>query len=134
MADKIESELDAVEQAVYHDVDKNKLSMLLRVSQRSGKTLPIGSFTERKISQVVQRATGIALIALTLLGPKEVLLKFERVTSVVEVAMALHALSNWNNLKIQTHCVMARRESLIDMFHEKEESEREKNKFCEKKK
>ena len=71
-------------------------------------------------------ATGIAPIALTLLGPKEVLLKFERVTSVVEVAMALHALSDWDDLKIQTHCVMARQELLIDMFHEREESEREK--------
>ena len=100
--------------------------LLLRVSQRSGKTLPISSFTERKISQVVQGATGIALIALTLLGPKEVLLEFERVTSVVEVAVTLHVLSDWDDLKIQTHCVMARRESLIDMFHEKEESEREK--------
>ena len=40
--------------------------------------------------------------------------------------MALHALSDWDGLKIQTHCVMARWESLIDMFHEKEESEREK--------
>ena len=108
MADKTESKLDVVEQAVYHDVDENELSMLLRVSQRSGKTLPISSFTERKISQVVQGATGIAPIALTLLGPKEVLLKFERVTSVVEVAMALHALSDWDDLKIQTHCVMAR--------------------------
>ena len=126
MADKTESKLDAVEQAVYHDVDENELSMLLRVSQRSGKTLPIGSFTERKISQVVQGATGIAPIALTLLGPKEALLKFERVTSVVEVAMALHVLSDWDDLKIQTHCVMARQGSLIDMFHEKEESEREK--------
>ena len=103
-----ESEIDIVKQAVYHAVDKNELLMLLRVSQRSWKTLPIGSFTERKISQVVQRATGIAPIALTLLGPKEVLLKFERVTSVVEVAMALLALSNWDDLKIQTHCVMAR--------------------------
>ena len=108
MDDKTESELDVVEQAVYHDVDENELLMLLRVSQRSGKTLPISSFTERKISQVVQGATGIALIALTLLGPKEVLLKFERVTSVVEVAMALHALSDWDDLKIQTRCVMAR--------------------------
>ena len=75
---------------------------------------------------MVQGATGIAPIALTLLGPKEVLLKFERVTSVVKVAMALHVLSDWDDLKIQTHCVMARRELLIDMFHEKEESEREK--------
>ena len=68
MADKTESELDAVEQAVYHDVDENELSMLFRVSQLGGKTLPIGSFTERKISQMVQGATGVTSVALTLLG------------------------------------------------------------------
>ena len=37
MADKTESELDAVGQAVYHDIDKNELSMLFRVSQLSEK-------------------------------------------------------------------------------------------------
>ena len=126
MADKTESELDAVEQAVYHDIEENELSMLLRVSQLSGKTLPIVSFTERKISQMIQGATGVMPVALTLLGSKEVLLEFERATSVVEVAMVLHALTDWDDLKVQTHYVMARRKSLIDMFHEKEESEREK--------
>ena len=107
MADKTESELDAVEQSVYHDVDDNKLSMLLRVNQLSGKTLPIGSFTKRKILQMIHGATGVAPMALTLLGPKEVLLEFERVTSVVEVAMVLHALTDWDDIKIQTHCIMA---------------------------
>ena len=133
MADKTESELHTVEQAVYHDVDKNQLSMLLRVSQLSGKNLPIGSFTERKISQMVQRVTGVAPIALTLLSPKEVMMEFEQTTSVVEIAMALHALSDWDDLQIQTHCVMARRESLIDMFHEKEESEKEKQQLRDEK-
>ena len=133
MADKTESELDAVKQAVYHDVNENELSMLFRVNQRNRKTLPIGSFTERKISQVVQGATGIAPLALTLLGPKEVLLEFEKVTSVVEVAMVLHTLTDWDDLKIQTHCIMARRESLIDMYHEREELEREKQFLCEEK-
>ena len=126
MADKTESELDTVEQAVYHDVDENKLSMLFRVSQLSGKTLPIGSFTKRKISQVIHVAMGIVPIALTLLGPKEVLLEFERAASVVEVMMVLHMLTDWDDLKIQTHCVMARYDSLIDMFHEREESGKEK--------
>ena len=107
IADKTESELDAVEQAVYHDIDNNELSMLLRVNQLSGKTLPIGSFTERKISQMIHRAMGVAPVALTLLGPKEVLLEFERATSVVEVTMVLHALTDWDDIKIQTHCVMA---------------------------
>ena len=77
--------------------------MLLRVNQLSGKTLPIGSFTERKNSQMIHGATGVAPMALTLLGPKEVLLEFERTASVVEVAMVLHALTDWDNIKIQTH-------------------------------
>ena len=106
--------------------------MLLRISQLSGKSLPIGSFTERKISQVVQGTTGVAPIALTLLSPSEVIMEFERSTSVAEVAMILHALSDWDDLKIQTHCVMARRESLVDMFHEKEESERRSNYYAKK--
>ena len=42
-------------------------------------------------------------------------------------------LTDWDDLKIQTHCVMARRESLIDMYHEKEESEREKQQLCDEK-
>ena len=126
MADKTESELNAVEQAVYHDIDENELSMLFRVSQLSGKTLPIGSFTKRKISQVIHGAMGIMQVALTLLGLKEVLLEFERAASVVEVMMVLHVLKDWDDLKIQTHCVMARCDSLIDMFHEREKSEREK--------
>ena len=133
MADKTESELDAVEQAVYHDIDENELSMLLRVSQLSGKILPIGSFTKRKISQMIHGATGITSVALTLLGLKEVLLEFERTTSVVEVAMVLHVLTDWDDLKIQTHCTMARHESLTDMYHEKEESEREKQQLCDEK-
>ena len=132
MADKTESELDAVEQAVYHDVDKNELSMLFRVSQLGGKTLPIGSFTKRKISQMLQRVTGVMPVAQTLLGSKEILLEFERATSVVKVAMILHALTDLDDLKVQTHSVMARRELLIDMFHEKEESN-ERNDFYVKK-
>ena len=126
MADRTESELDAVEQAVYHDVDDNELSMLLRVHQNNGRALPIGSFTERKISEVVQGATGVAPTALTLLGPKEVLMEFERETCVVEVGIKMHALSDWDDFKIRTHCIMAKRDSLINMCHEREIAEREK--------
>ena len=107
MADRTESELDAVEQAVYHDVDKNKLLMLLRVHQNNGRALPIGSFTERKISQVVQGATGIAPFVLTLLGLNEVLLEFEKETSVVGIGITMHAMSDWDDFKVRTHCIMA---------------------------
>ena len=47
--------------------------------------------------------------------------------------MVLHALTDWDDIKIQTHCVMAQRESLIDMFHKKEEAEREKQQLLDEK-
>ena len=133
MADRTESELDAVEQVVYHDVDENELSMLLRVHQNNGRALPIGSFTERKISQVVQGATGVTPVALTLLGPNEVLLEFEKETSVVGVGIAMHAMSDWDDFKVRTHCIMAKCDSLINMCHEQELAEREKQMLQEEK-
>ena len=133
MADRTESELDAIKQAVYHDVDENELSMLLRVHQNNGRALPIGSFTERKILQVVQGATSIATVALTLLGPDEVLLEFEKETSVVGVGIVMHAMSDWDDFKLQTHCIMAKRDSLINMCHEQELAEREKQMLQEEK-
>ena len=81
---------------------------------------------------MVQGVTGVTPVALTLLGSKEVLLEFERATSVVEVAMILHVLTDWDDLKVQTHCVMARRESLIDMFM-KRKNQKKRNDFYVKK-
>ena len=107
--------------------------MLLRVHQNNGRALPIGSFTERKISQVVQGATGIAPFALTLLGLNEVLLEFEKQTSVVGIGIAMHAMSDWDDFKVRTHCIMAKRDSLINMCHERELAEREKQMLQEEK-
>ena len=85
-----ESEIDAIKDTVYHDVKNNELSMLLRVNQTGGSLLPAGSFTERAVSQLVQRTTGVHPTSLTLLGLKEVLLDFEKSISVVDVALVLH--------------------------------------------
>ena len=47
--------------------------------------------------------------------------------------MVLNTLTDWDDIKIQTHCVMARRESLIDMFHGREEAEKEKQQLRDEK-
>ena len=90
MAERTESEIDAIKDTVYHDVENNELSMLLRVNQTGGRVLPAGRFTERAVAQLVQRTTGIHPTSLTLLGPKEVLLDFEKSVSIVDVALVLH--------------------------------------------
>ena len=133
MAERTESEIDAIEGAVYHDVENNELSMLLRVNQTSGRVLPAGSFTERAVAQLVQRTTGVNPISLTLLGPKEVLLDFEKSVSVVDVALVLHNMSEWDRFKVETSCLMAKREQLISMFQEREVAERERFQLKEEK-
>ena len=119
MAERTESEIDAIEDTVYHDVENNELSMLLRVNQTGGRVLPAGSFTERAVAQLVQRTTGVHPTSLTLLGLKEVLLDFKKSISVVDVALVLHNMSNWDRFKVETSCLMAKQDQLVNMFQEK---------------
>ena len=70
MAERTESKIDAIKDTVYHDVENNELLMLLRVNQTGGRVLPVGSFTERAVAQLVQRTTGVHPTSLTLLGQK----------------------------------------------------------------
>ena len=133
MAERTESKIDAIEDTVYHDVENNELSMLLRVNQTGGRVLPVGSFTERAVAQLVQRTTGVHPTSLTLLGPKEVLLDFEKSVSVVDVALVLHNMSDWDRFKVETSCLMVKRDQLVNMFQEKEIAECEKFQLKEEK-
>ena len=133
MAERTESEIDAIEDTIYHDVENNKLSMLLRVNQTGGRVLPAGSFTERAVAQLVQRTTGVHPTSLTLLGLKEVLLDFEKSVSVVDVALVLHNMSDWDRFKVETSCLMAKWDQLVSMFQEREITECEKFQLREEK-
>ena len=128
-----ESEIDTIKDAIYHDVENNELLMLWWVNQTSGRVLPARSFTERAVAQLVQRTTEVHPTSLTLLGPKEVLLDFEKSVSVVDVALVLHNMSEWDRFKVETSCLMAKREQLINMFQEREIAEREKFQLKEEK-
>ena len=118
MVEQTESEIDAIEDAVYHDVENNELSMLLRVKQMSCRVLLAGTFTERAIAQLVQKTTGVHPTSLTLLGPREVLLDFKKSVSVVDVALVLHNISDWDRFKVEASCLMAKCDQLVGMFQE----------------
>ena len=133
MAERTESKIDAIKDAVYHDVENNELSMLLRVKQTSGRLLPVGSFTERAIAQLVQRTTRVHPTSLTLMGPKEVLLDFKKSVSVVGVALVLHNISEWDKFKVEASCLMAKHEQLVGMYQEKEMADRERSQLKEEK-
>ena len=64
---------------------------------------------------------------------KEVLLDFEKSVSVVDVALVLHNMSDWDRFKVETSCLMAKRDQLVNMFQKKEIAECEKFQLREEK-
>ena len=58
---------------------------------------------------------------------------FEKSVSVVDVALVLHNMSDWDRFKVETSCLMAKRDQLVNMFQEKEIAEHEKFQLREEK-
>ena len=79
-----------------------------------------------KKEQMDDPEIGPVIRLVDLLGPNEVLMEFEKETCVVEVGIKMHAMSEWDDFKVRTHCILAKRDSLINMCNERELSEREK--------
>ena len=61
------------------------------------------------------------------------MLDFEKSVSVVDVALVLHNMSEWDRFKVETSCLMAKREQLVNMFQEQEIAKREKFQLKEEK-
>ena len=58
---------------------------------------------------------------------------FKKSVSVVDVALVLHNMSNWDRFKVETSCLMAKRDQLVNMFQEKEIADLEKFQLKEEK-
>ena len=53
--------------------------------------------------------------------------------SVIDIALILHNMSEWDRFKVETSCLMVKREQLVNMFQEQEIAEREKFQLKEEK-
>ena len=90
MAEQTESDQHLTDQDVetYHDVDLcSDLSILMNVRQHDGKALPVLSFTECQIAWNCKKFTGIDLIALTLMGPYNIILEFDKKDDITVALM-----------------------------------------------
>ena len=129
MAEGTESSLqltDVDNQTVYHDIERNEISMLLCVKQLSGRDLPVVSFTESKICKMFKSRTGIEPIATTLMGPRDVLLDFERDTEVIPLSLLLHGNQSWEGIEVDVSCLMATKRKLYEIFKEKTKVSKER--------
>ena len=123
MTDQTESDQQMTSGLVetFHDPDlevNHEMSMLVRVTQLGGKPLLICNFTERQIASKYRQITGIDPVALTLMGPREVLLEFDKKSDVVGSSLKMHGPHMWDGMNVNITCLVAPKPSLIDMYYE----------------
>ena len=84
MVEGTESTQKLTDNHIFHDIDLcQEICLMMRVTQNNGKALPVFSFTERQIAKKYKQFTGLEPIVLTLMGPRDVLLEFDKKADVI---------------------------------------------------
>ena len=100
MAEQTESDQHLTDQDIetFHGMDLcSDLSILMNVKQHNGKALPIFSFTECQIAEKCKKFTDTDLIALTLMGPRDVILEFNKKDDITVALMQAHGCHQWSH-------------------------------------
>ena len=66
--------------------------LLLRVTQASGKPLPVGGFTGRAMTQMLYEIAGVTPREVVILTDQEVVVELEMETPIMEVSRAVPGL------------------------------------------
>ena len=87
-------EVKVEEEEGYLREDKREQSfvLLLRVTEASGKPLPIGGFTGRVMAQILYQMAGVTPREVIILTVEEVVVELEMETPIMEVSRAVHGL------------------------------------------
>ena len=116
MAEQTESDQSRTDQDIetFHDLDLcSELSILMNVKQNDGKALPVFSFTERQIAEKCKKFTDVDPVALTLMGPRDVILEFDKKDDIILALMQSHGCHQWDDIGVNIHCISAPKMSLL---------------------
>ena len=104
--------------------------LLLRVTQASGRLLPIGGFMSRAMIQMICDIMGVIPKEADILTDQEVVLEIEDQSSIIEVSREIQVLFHWGGQAITVDSVVATQDSITEIIKEWE-VQREKQKELE---
>ena len=102
------------------DWNEQPFVLLLRVTQSSGKPLPICGFTGRAMSQMLHEVAGVVPKEVKILSDQEVVMELEEETSLMEVSRAIHGLFHWGGQSIVVDSVVVKKDSIVGIVRERE--------------
>ena len=96
MTERLDSSL-CVERDVFHEISQicpHNLSLLLSVAQSSGKPLLVGSFTERSVTQMIDRVARVQPLSVTILNEKESIVDLKEEDPITHVSQLIQGLAS----------------------------------------
>ena len=109
------------------DMGRKELSLLIKITQGNGESLPYGTVNDQLIIELFQNNVGSLPTSILVLNDQDALVDFANGTAVLEMAQAIHGPARYRDLDINIGCLMSTRELLINVEREREEIRMQKD-------
>ena len=100
------------------------MSILLKITQPDDKPLPVGVVTERSVYSLIQKATNVEPLGVTLMNDRDIVVDFRPKSRLWEITPQLHHLVTWDKYAVEVSCLMSERPHLLKMVRDREQSKK----------
>ena len=85
------------------------------------KPLAVGSYTERLVSQMVNRIVGAQPLGVTVMNEREAIVVLKEGNPVIKVSQLIPGLASWGGQSVNVSCLMSSKRSLLSIIEVGEE-------------
>ena len=105
---------------------RQELPILFRAERADGSRFGVGSFTEMTVQRKIRDLTGVVADKAVMITPNDVLIEFPLGSPVNEIARVLHDIEEWEDVPVETHCMMGDKKYMMKVCRDRVEYEERK--------
>ena len=96
-----------------------------------GKPLLVGSYTERSVTQMIDRVAGVQPLRVTIINEKEAIVEMKEDDPIIDVSQLIQGLAFWEGQSINVRCMISSKGSLLSIIQEGEEMQNKQKRVGE---
>ena len=102
---------------------QQELPILFRAVRADGSRFSVGSFTEMAVQRKIRDLTGVIADKAVMITPNDVLIEFPLGSPVNEIARVLHDIEEWEDIPVETHCMIGDKRYIMKVCRDRVEYE-----------
>ena len=84
--------------------------------QSSGKPLPVGSYTERLVMQMIDRVAGVQPLSVMIVNEKEAIVELKKEDPIIDVSQLIQGLTSWKGQSVNVSCMISNKRGLLSII------------------